>query len=546
MIHILIASGVSLLLAGNTLIGAESAGFCYTKERESSLNGAFRLVGEVSKRWPLGSNLRVYFTNGGIADHRRVESVVQDWEDYANISFSFSHQDSSITLQQSDIRIQFTRSVNESYIGTYAQQHPGEVTMKLANRDFDTQLNKGTILHEFGHALGLRHEHQNPNQPFQWNWNGLRAHFPRCTDECSTTCCWTDEDIRNNVVNPYTPSTGDIVTKYDSKSIMIYPVQRNWINNANDVELPVRGNELSETDKTRIGEMYPTYWTPANHGAFGWHIGDFNGDGKDDIFRYVSGESGADMYLSRGDRFVAVGSWTPANNGDFGWHVGDFNGDGKDDIFRYVSGESGADMRLSRGDRFAAVGSWTPANNGDFGWHVGDFNGDGKDDIFRYVSGESGADMYLSRGDRFAAVGSWTPAGNGDFGWHVGDFNGDGMDDIFRYKSGESGADMYLSRGDRFAAVGSWTPAGNGDFGWHVGDFNGDGMDDIFRYKSGESGADMYLSRGDRFAAVGSWTPASNGDFGWHVGDFNGDGTEDIFRYVTGRGGADICLLFEI
>ena len=98
-------------------------------------------------------------------------------------------------------------------------------------------------------------------------------------------------------------------------------------------------------------------------------------------------------------------NWTGAGV-DFdkgGWHIGDFDGDGKDDIFRYEPGTSGADMFLSTGTSFNSVGSWTGAGV-DFdkgGWHIGDFNGDGKDDIFRYVAGISGADMYLSNGNNF-------------------------------------------------------------------------------------------------------------------------------------------------
>jgi glucose/arabinose dehydrogenase len=291
----------------------------------------------------------------------------------------------------------------------------------------------------------------------------------------------------------------------------------------------------------------PANWTADDFGSDNtWHAGDFNGDGKADIFRYLAGTSGADMFLSNGSSFVHDHSWTPAGIGsDNTWHVGDFNGDGKADIFRYLAGSSGADMFLSDGTGFVHDQSWTPAGIGsDNTWHVGDFNGDGKADIFRYLAGSSGADMFLSNGSSFVHDQSWTPAGIGsDNTWYIGDFNGDGKADIFRYLAGSSGADMFLSNGSGFVHDQSWTPAGIGsDNTWHVGDFNGDGKADIFRYLAGSSGADMFLSNGTGFVHDGSWTSATFGsDNKWVVGDFNGDGTGDLLRQLAGHG-ADVLL----
>jgi hypothetical protein len=214
--------------------------------------------------------------------------------------------------------------------------------------------------------------------------------------------------------------------------------------------------------------------------------------------------TGADVLLSTGHSFKTPQPWTGAGYGSApkGWYVGDFDGDGMDDIFRYMPGQSGAEVFLSSGAEFGIPESWTGAGYGyaPNGWYVGDFDGDGKDDIFRYCpsnqpcgSVRSGAEVFISTGSSFRSEGDWTGAGYGyaPNGWYVGDFDGDGKDDIFRYcpsnqpcGSVRSGAEVFISTGSSFRSEGDWTGAGYGyaPNGWYVGDFDGDGKDDIFRY----------------------------------------------------------------
>jgi len=300
----------------------------------------------------------------------------------------------------------------------------------------------------------------------------------------------------------------------------------------------------------------PAAAAPPAGGGFSGVAGDFNGDGRDDIVTFTRGPA-ADVYvaLSTGSSFsgtgwkwhdfFAVGSETPL--------VGDFNGDGKDDIATFTKGPA-ADVyvALSTGSSFSgtgwkwhdffAVGSETPA--------VGDFNGDGKDDIATFTRGAA-ADVYvaLSTGSSFSgtgwkwhdyfAVGSETPA--------VGDFNGDGKDDIVTFTRGPA-ADVYvaLSTGSSFSGTG---------VKWHdyfavgselasVGDFNGDRKDDIVTFTRGAP-ADVYvaLSRGSYFAGTGvKWHDYfAVGDEIPGTGDFTGDGRDDIATFTRGAA-ADVYV----
>ncbi|PRY20542.1 FG-GAP repeat domain-containing protein [Pseudosporangium ferrugineum] len=295
---------------------------------------------------------------------------------------------------------------------------------------------------------------------------------------------------------------------------------------------------------------------PPAGGGFSGVAGDFNGDGRDDIVTFTRGSS-ADVYvaLSTGSGFSGTG-WK--------WHdyfaagtetplVGDFNGDGRDDIATFTRGAA-ADVyvALSTGSRFVgtgvkwhnyfAAGTETPA--------VGDFNGDGRDDIATFTRGSS-ADVYvaLSTGHSFSGTG-WK--------WHnyfaagseipaVGDFNGDGRDDIATFTRGSS-ADVYvaLSTGSSFSGTG-WK--------WHnyfavgtelpsVGDFNNDGRDDIVTFTRGSS-ADVYvaLSTGSSFSGTGwkwhDWFAVGSEIPG--TGDFTGDGRADIATFTRGSA-ADVYV----
>jgi hypothetical protein len=113
------------------------------------------------------------------------------------------------------------------------------------------------------------------------------------------------------------------------------------------------------------------------------YVGDFNGDGKSDMVSLRHGFSGTLlMNLSNGAN-VNVGQWVPSQAA-FGANfdircTGDFNGDGRTDLFGFNNGS--AKLFLSIGYRFIEVPLPNIPASSFNNIQCGDFNGDGLADI---------------------------------------------------------------------------------------------------------------------------------------------------------------------
>lgn len=197
---------------------------------------------------------------------------------------------------------------------------------------------------------------------------------------------------------------------------------------------------------------------PQPHGARPWRVGDFNGDGRDDLLREAAGR-GAGVLLSDGTRFVANGYWTDLDGGSSGFLVGDFTGDGKDDIARVPTGSNRVEVLMARPGFFLPLGTWLPSTSGGTqGFKVGDFTGDGRADLLRVVSiaGRSRTEVFRSTGSSFVLSGVWLREGSLIDDWYVGDFNGDGKDDILSARRLAVGAHVERSDGAVFLDAGDW------------------------------------------------------------------------------------------
>lgn len=241
--------------------------------------GVMRAISPIGKAWMNGTTLHVRFI-GGTAQQRAVAKEQAGWwTAVANLKFAFDD------APNAEIRIAFDPNDGAwSYVGTDCRGIPAnQPTMNLGFLD------GGTAGHEFGHAIGLAHEHQNPDGGIQWNEAVVikeLAGSPNFWDEATT---------RHNVLRKYTADQLN-GTAFDRDSIMLYFFPASWTLNgiatkANDV--------LSATDKAFIAsaKMYPpTAPTPAEAtrltvNATKRTAAEIGQEGEEDLFTFDADKS---------------------------------------------------------------------------------------------------------------------------------------------------------------------------------------------------------------------------------------------------------------
>src|SRR5260370_14376398 len=204
----------------------------------------FELAARLRMCWPAGDELQISFLNGVPEVHQKVIFYAQQWSSYANIRFAFNQSPNA------HIRISFQKGFSQSYIGVSALYAPkNEATMNLWLTLFDSEEEYSRIiLHEFGHALGLIHEHQSPASGIPWNYEVVLRELT------SPQYGWTREDVQENIFGRLAISQTQFYTGFDPESIMIYPIPARWTLTGFSTDANIT---LSSTDKQFIGVLYP-------------------------------------------------------------------------------------------------------------------------------------------------------------------------------------------------------------------------------------------------------------------------------------------------
>ncbi|MFD2941303.1 matrixin family metalloprotease [Flavobacterium notoginsengisoli] len=194
-------------------------------------------------RWQTGQTIKIKFLDGDAIVQEKVKSIAGEWTKYANLKFEYVS-----AKEYADIRIGFN-------VGNYgawsllgmksAYGNTSEQSMRLGPLTSSSETSiKRTILHEFGHALGLIHENASPVATINWD-------LPKVYQYYNELNGWSKIEVDQFVIK--SPESTNY-SQYDPLSIMHYYVPASLTTNGVAVN---EMSDLSITDIISINKWYP-------------------------------------------------------------------------------------------------------------------------------------------------------------------------------------------------------------------------------------------------------------------------------------------------
>jgi len=221
--------------------------WCFAWFPKTDMAGKTKAALAKEAKWDSGDRITVSFLDGDPSIKEKVKQVAKQWvaPGLANLRLDF-RDDTNDTF----IRISFKHAGSWSTVGTTCRQitDRSEPTMNYGWLTPDTpptELQR-VVLHEFGHALGLIHEHQNPSGGIPWNRQNV------IDDLSGPPNNWPLDVIEHNMFAPHAANETNF-TGTDFSSIMMYPIPATWTTNGFSVGL---NNDLSKKDKKFIRNQY--------------------------------------------------------------------------------------------------------------------------------------------------------------------------------------------------------------------------------------------------------------------------------------------------
>lgn len=197
-------------------------------------------------QWPVGATIEVGFVDGSAEARKAVQTAANKWTEHANLQWKFHLGTAPASV---DVLIRFNDAACTSALGPSSQYRAerGEPSMNLCHMDqrLGTDAFDRVVLHEFGHALGLYHEHQSPKVSYSWNKEAVYNYYAQHGWSRDYTDQWVFARIAPDLVD---------ASDYDADSIMHYAFPAEFTTDG----VAFGGKRaLSPLDKEFIAKVYP-------------------------------------------------------------------------------------------------------------------------------------------------------------------------------------------------------------------------------------------------------------------------------------------------
>lgn len=232
----------------------------------AGLDGAYATRGLYASLnlWPpTMKRLNVCFFGGERADRQRVVKIASEWMlSGAFVPFHFGDDPANPATctgagNDEHIRVGFVKDGTIwSAVGNQSVNKrlypPGQPSMNLGFKaTVGPERVRRAILHEFGHALGLEHEHQNKLGNCKQEYD-----FPALVSYFKNTLGWSENDVKTNLY--VIEKSGVIATEFDRQSIMLYSHPVRFYKKGKDSPCFIKERaQLSPGDRSLISQLYP-------------------------------------------------------------------------------------------------------------------------------------------------------------------------------------------------------------------------------------------------------------------------------------------------
>jgi hypothetical protein len=216
--------------------------------------------------WPAGKTIDGCFKTGTNTQRRLFVEAGRAWTQHANIAFDFGKAPSYRTCPEVSphppIRVLIAPGESSAKLGTTSfdvlEIEPTVRISPLASLDGQPHSDVGlraVMIHELGHVLGLRHEHQHPESRCidAFAWTALCSKVDRMRDGSQASIAgFAALNLVPRVAQPGMP-----VTPYDPQSIMHYKFSGSFIKSQASTCAGQMATGLSDGDKRRAAALYP-------------------------------------------------------------------------------------------------------------------------------------------------------------------------------------------------------------------------------------------------------------------------------------------------